>query len=57
MGRVTKRHRAKEFLDIHHYINVHNKKLAKPFVWVKSAESIIASVQRAKESLKNNVRN
>ena len=48
----------KELRDaIHHYINVHNKKLAKPFVWVKSAESIIASVQRAKESLENNVRN
>ena len=45
----------KELRDaIHHYISVHNKKLAKPFVWVKSAESIIASVQRAKESLENN---
>ena len=42
---------------IHRYINVHNKELAKPFIWRKSAQSIIASVERAKESLKNNTRN
>jgi hypothetical protein len=30
------------------YIKVHNGKLAKPFHWYKSAESILASVTRAK---------
>jgi len=48
----------KELRDaIHRYINVHNKEFAKPFIWTKSAQSIIAAVERAKENLMNNTRN
>lgn len=48
----------KELRDaIHRYISVHNKELAKPFIWTKSARSIIASVNRAKKNLKNNTKN
>jgi len=36
------------------YIKVHNDKLAKPFRWHKSAESIMTSVARAKLSLIDN---
>lgn len=36
------------------YIKVHNEKLAKPFRWHKSAESIMTSVARAKLSLIDN---
>ena len=38
--------------EIHRYITVHNAELAKPFVWTKSAESLIESHQR----LSNNYR-
>lgn len=40
-------------VEIKRYINVHNKHLAKPFRWNKSAETIIASVNRAKKVLPN----
>jgi len=39
--------------EIRRFIRVHNRELAKPFKWTKSAEKIIASVKRAKESLPN----
>ncbi len=39
--------------EIHRYIRVHNGELAKPFVWTKSAESIIAKVERARSSTGN----
>ena len=39
---------------IKRYIKVHNEKLAKPFRWHKSAESIMTSVARAKLSLIDN---
>lgn len=31
------------------YVSAHNKNYAKPFTWTKSAESILAAVERAKE--------
>lgn len=36
--------------EIHRFIRVHNKELAKPFRWTKNANAIIASVQRAKDN-------
>lgn len=36
--------------EIHRYIECHNEHSAKPFVWTKSAESILASVERVKGS-------
>jgi len=38
---------------IRQFIRVHNKELAKPFRWTKTAEKIIASIERAKEALPN----
>lgn len=35
------------------FIKVHNKNLAKPFQWTKEAKSIIAAVNKAKQSLPN----
>lgn len=34
--------------EIHRYIRVHNRELAKPFKWTKNAETIIEKHQRAK---------
>ena len=39
--------------EIERFIDVHNTELAKPFRWTKSAENIIASVNRAKLVLPN----
>ena len=39
--------------EIKRFIKVHNRELAKPFRWTKSAEKIIASVERAKTVLPN----
>lgn len=39
--------------EIKRYVKVHNKYSAKPFRWTKSAEKIIASVNRAKKALPN----
>lgn len=39
--------------EIKRFIKVHNRELAKPFRWTKSAEKIIASVERAKKVLPN----
>lgn len=39
--------------EIKRFIKVHNRETAKPFKWTKSAEKIIASVERAKKSLPN----
>jgi len=39
---------------IRRYIKVHNEKLAKPFRWHKSAESIMTSVTRTKLSVIDN---
>ena len=39
--------------EIKRYVKVHNKYSAKPFKWTKSAEKIIASVNRAKNTLPN----
>ncbi len=39
--------------EIKRYVKVHNKYSAKPFRWTKSAEKIIASVNRAKKTLPN----
>lgn len=39
--------------EIKKFIKIHNKELAKPFRWTKSAEKIIASVERAKNVLPN----
>ena len=43
--------------EIHRFIKVHNAKHAKPFRWTKSANAILASVQRAKDSITNNTKN
>ena len=42
--------------EIHRFIKVHNAKHAKPFRWTKSANAILASVQRAKDSLIDNTK-
>ncbi|ODB99854.1 DDE endonuclease [Candidatus Thiodiazotropha endoloripes] len=39
--------------EINRYVKVHNKYSAKPFRWTKSAEKIIASVNRAKNASSN----
>ena len=39
--------------EIKRYVKVHNKHSAKPFKWTKSAEKIIASINRAKKVLPN----
>jgi hypothetical protein len=39
---------------IRRFIQTHNEKLAKPFRWHKSAESIMTSVARAKLSVIDN---
>jgi transposase len=36
--------------ELHRFIQSHNEHGAKPFVWTKSAESILASVKRVKDS-------
>ena len=38
---------------LRNYINVHNEEFAKPFCWTKSAESIMTSVAKAKNSAIN----
>jgi len=35
--------------ELRRYVRVHNEESAKPFVWTKSAQAIIAAVQRAKK--------
>lgn len=37
--------------EIHRYIQIHNDHLAKPFVWTKSAASIIANYRRVKRGI------
>lgn len=39
--------------EINRFIKVHNQELAKPFKWTKTADKIIASVERAKKALPN----
>lgn len=39
--------------ELQRFIRVHNRDLAKPFKWTKSADTILASVQRAKKVLPN----
>jgi len=39
--------------EINRFIKVHNKELAKPFKWTKTADKIIASVDRARKALPN----
>lgn len=39
--------------ELKRFIRVHNRELAKPFKWSKCAETILASVQRAKKVLPN----
>lgn len=39
--------------EIKRFIKVHNRETAKPFKWTKSAEKIISSVERAKNTLPN----
>lgn len=39
--------------EIYRFIKVHNRELAKPFRWTKSAEKIIDAVERAKKVLPN----
>lgn len=39
--------------ELQRFIRVHNRDLAKPFKWTKSAETILASVRRAKDVLPN----
>ena len=39
--------------EIKRFVNVHNKYSAKPFRWTKSADKIIASINRAKKVLPN----
>ncbi|MEX2962392.1 IS630 family transposase, partial [Microbulbifer sp. TYP-18] len=34
--------------ELQRFIRVHNRDLAKPFKWTKSADTILASVRRAK---------
>src|SRR5713226_4153090 len=38
-------------VEIRRYIDAHNLATAKPFVWTKSAESILAAVDRAKRAM------
>ena len=39
---------------IRRFIDEHNNRNAKPFVWTKSAESILAAVDRAKQVMRTN---
>ncbi|AWF81342.1 IS630 family transposase [Microbulbifer sp. A4B17] len=39
--------------ELEHFIKAHNAEAAKPFKWTKSAGQILASVERAKQSLQN----
>lgn len=39
--------------ELHRFIGVHNRHLAKPFKWTKDAKSIINAVERAKDALLN----
>ncbi|MBI5143185.1 MAG: IS630 family transposase, partial [Nitrospirae bacterium] len=39
--------------EIRRFIETHNKTSTKPFRWTKSADSIIASVNRAKNRMDN----
>jgi transposase len=39
--------------EIRRYIEAHNGESAKPFVWTKSAEAIIAAVDKAREALQS----
>jgi transposase len=39
--------------ELQRFIRVHNRDLAKPFKWTKSAETILAKVKRAKDALPN----
>lgn len=39
--------------EIHRFIRAHNKRSAKPFVWKKSAESILQKVEKAKQAMEN----
>ncbi|WP_226649602.1 IS630 family transposase, partial [Microbulbifer variabilis] len=40
-------------VELQRFIRVHNRDLAKPFKWTKSADTILASVQPAKNVLPN----
>ncbi len=35
--------------ELRRYVQVHNEESAKPFVWTKSAKTILAAVKRAKD--------
>ncbi len=37
--------------ELKRFIRVHNRDLAKPFKWTKSAETILTKVKRAKHAL------
>ena len=37
--------------ELEHYIKVHNRETAKPFKWKKNAQSILAAVERARDSV------
>ena len=39
--------------ELERYIKVHNRETAKPFKWKKNARSLLAAVERARESLPN----
>lgn len=39
--------------ELEHFIKAHNAETAKPFKWTKPASQILASVERAKQSLQN----
>jgi len=39
--------------ELQRFIRVHNRDLAKPFMWTKNPETILVSVQRAKNALPN----
>jgi len=39
--------------EIERYIEIHNRETAKPFKWAKEAKSILAAVERAKNTLPN----
>ena len=41
--------------EIHRFIKVHNADSAKPFKWTKTAKSIIDSVERAKQTLNDDI--
>lgn len=39
--------------ELHRFIAVHNRRMAKPFKWSKNPKSILAAVERAKDALPN----